>query len=42
MNPTQYAILGYVVSFGLFGGFALWSWFEYRRLARRRERRSRS
>lgn len=42
MTSTQYAILGYVVSFGLFGGFALWSWFEYRRLSRRSERRSRT
>lgn len=42
MNPTQYAILGYVVSFGLLGGFALWSWIEYARLSRRRNRRSQS
>lgn len=40
MNPTQYAILGYVVSFALLAGFALWTWVEHRRLTRRRPRPS--
>jgi len=42
MNPTQYAILGYALSFALLGGFSLWSWIEFRRLSRRAGQRSES